>query len=364
MRPREDISMDGSRIEGSHKAWNSLQRAQPSGIETYELLAFDAFHRRNLRIGTSRVQNGRSVNFSAFISSAQSSHHVDLVNHTAKLFNELYEKEPLVSKKKLTVLPTLPRVDVKEMFGLVESSHSVTFGGFIEAKAEPSDQDLDNALFEEIDAAAESEVDQMRLIESLDVNESQLSVMMARSTISSSSSSASRTVGAVPFADSLSPALKMSLASTSTANVQSKKRKEQADGTSDKPGYIDDSTPDPKRKRFAGPPSPDTLALGYSSILSPEPDFIELDQVINPRSGVSTAALRFCIFYINFLQIISRIPCQIAHLPPKAICLMLSLSTTLPFQVRCQPVVPIYMLFSDSRHHVQHQQQAAQRQTL
>ncbi|KAI0685123.1 hypothetical protein BC835DRAFT_1421556 [Cytidiella melzeri] len=47
-RPRSDIWSDGSRIEGSHKGWNSLQRANPSGYQTILFLASDHVLRRNI----------------------------------------------------------------------------------------------------------------------------------------------------------------------------------------------------------------------------------------------------------------------------------------------------------------------------
>ncbi|KAF8969038.1 hypothetical protein BDZ97DRAFT_1902759 [Flammula alnicola] len=99
--------MDGSHIEGSHKAWNSLQRAHPSGIEVYTGLFHDFFLRRNIRIASARIQNHRSVNFHEFIASAHTSHHIQLVNHTAELFNLLYAKEPPASKGNLDMARNL-----------------------------------------------------------------------------------------------------------------------------------------------------------------------------------------------------------------------------------------------------------------
>ncbi len=40
-RRRQDIAADGSRIEGSHKAWNTLQRACASGLEMFGALSRD-----------------------------------------------------------------------------------------------------------------------------------------------------------------------------------------------------------------------------------------------------------------------------------------------------------------------------------
>lgn len=65
---------------------------------------------------------------------------------------------------------------------LIESAHSVTFGGFIDTKVE--EVDPDDALFEEIDAVAE-EMDQTQFIQSLEVDKCLISVMMARSSLGS-----------------------------------------------------------------------------------------------------------------------------------------------------------------------------------
>jgi hypothetical protein len=46
-RPREDIPSDGSRIEGSHKAWNGIQRSFSSGLVMFRALGHDFVLRRN-----------------------------------------------------------------------------------------------------------------------------------------------------------------------------------------------------------------------------------------------------------------------------------------------------------------------------
>jgi hypothetical protein len=301
-RPREDICMDGSRIEGSHKAWNSLQRAQPSGLETYTSLAYDSFHRRNIRVGIDRVLNKRPVNFSAFIASTYSSHHIGLVNYTAELFNTLYEKESPASKMNLKVYPTLPRIDVAEMIGLVESTHTVTFGGFIDPKVEASEQDLGDALLEEIDAVLD-ETGQSRLMATLGVEEHLLSVMMpsvAPDSVPVSTpaivTSALTGVGA-PSTSSVQQMEQVHIADISAPSSPSKKRKEYEDRASEKHIYLDDSTPDSKRKRCAEPLSPNTLALGYSSL---EPDVLELNKSPSQTpSQVSLILYQICLNHIS-----------------------------------------------------------------
>ncbi|KAF9470175.1 hypothetical protein BDN70DRAFT_821684, partial [Pholiota conissans] len=157
-RPREDIAMDGSRIEGSHKGWNSLQRAQSSGIEVYTALAHDYFLRRNMRIGFSRIENKRPINASEFVASTYASHHVQLVNHTAERFNCLYEKEPETSKNALRLLPMLPQTQVDETIGLIKSENSLSYGGNIKIEDDEILVEEINAQLEETDPTALKEI--------------------------------------------------------------------------------------------------------------------------------------------------------------------------------------------------------------
>ncbi|KAJ8596101.1 hypothetical protein M405DRAFT_929054, partial [Rhizopogon salebrosus TDB-379] len=90
-RPRQDIRTDGSRVEGSHKGWNSLQRVHTSGIVTFTGLCHDFVLRRNVRVAFSRAAK------SDFISSTHGSHHIHLVDGIAKLFNHLRLKEKAAS---------------------------------------------------------------------------------------------------------------------------------------------------------------------------------------------------------------------------------------------------------------------------
>ncbi|KAH8990372.1 hypothetical protein EDB86DRAFT_2746341, partial [Lactarius hatsudake] len=47
-RERQDIH--GSRVEGPHKGWNSLQHAQLSGLAVFVALGHNHVLRRNIRI--------------------------------------------------------------------------------------------------------------------------------------------------------------------------------------------------------------------------------------------------------------------------------------------------------------------------
>ncbi|KAF8546806.1 hypothetical protein OG21DRAFT_1479620 [Imleria badia] len=88
----QDIASDGSRIEGSHKGWNSLQRVQPSGITVLVALGHDFV-----------LENGVSSD--------------------------------------LKSLPELAVVHSGETFGLITSDHMSTFGGLIDIEEELTEDD-------------------------------------------------------------------------------------------------------------------------------------------------------------------------------------------------------------------------------
>jgi hypothetical protein len=134
-RTRNDIASDGSRIEGSHKGWNSIQRSFASGLEVFCAMAHDHVLWRNLRIVISR-RDATPFEVSTF-----GSHHVHLVNHVAELWNTLLKTEKTASA---TLLPRaeMQIVNSGESFGLVHSKHTETFGGLVEIK------DDDNEIYE------------------------------------------------------------------------------------------------------------------------------------------------------------------------------------------------------------------------
>ena len=133
-RLRQDIRTDGSRVEGSHKGWNSLQHVHTSGIVTFTGLCHDFVLRRNIRVAFSRAMK------SDFISSTHGSHHIHLVDRIAKLFNRFRLEEKATST---CCLPELKEVPSKEHFGLVNSGFATTFGGLLEIKTEDSPVELD-----------------------------------------------------------------------------------------------------------------------------------------------------------------------------------------------------------------------------
>lgn len=129
-RQRQDIRTDGSRVEGSHKGWNSLQRVHTSGIVTFTGLCHDFVLRRNVRVAFSKVQK------SDFVSSTHGSHHIHLIDKIAKLFNNFRLEEKATST---TYLPELKDIPSGEHFGLVTSGFASTYGGLLDIKTEDSD---------------------------------------------------------------------------------------------------------------------------------------------------------------------------------------------------------------------------------
>lgn len=280
--------MDGSRIEGSHKGWNSLQRAHSSGIEVYTGLAFDFFLRRNIRIGWSRVESGRhTINLYQFVASTYSSHHVQLVSHTAGLFNSLLEMEPadLVAKNRLCAYPTLPPVKTHESMGLVESAHTQTFGGLIEAEA-PNLPDTNTYMLEDVEAQM-AEMDHGRLVQSLNIDEQMLHVPLSQENMRPSHQEAAALNSATP-------------------QPPSQKRKESTGHQARLNTAVDrvssqseDNPSGPKRRRTAAPLSPSTQAeTGLGDGDADEHDSADEIQPIEMESAVSV--LSTSILLINF----------------------------------------------------------------
>jgi hypothetical protein len=153
-RSREDVSSDGSRIEGSHKGWNALQRSFSSGIELITALSHDFVLRRNCRVA-SDSKHPREFN-----SSTHGSHHVRLVSAIATMWNSLLDKEKgKGGGEVLLPLPVLQEVRSDEEFGLVISDYTLSFQGLLAIKEEedpldglleilddPENGDLDLAL--------------------------------------------------------------------------------------------------------------------------------------------------------------------------------------------------------------------------
>ncbi|TFY51214.1 hypothetical protein EVG20_g11108 [Dentipellis fragilis] len=126
-RPREDISSDGSRIEGTHKGWNSLQRAHSSGIEVLLALSSDFVLRRNL-------------------------------------WNKMLTKTMRTPPASFSLLPLLPIINSGESFGLVTSKSADSYYQLTDVKDE-AEQEL-------IDVSNLSEAERERVLESINADRS------------------------------------------------------------------------------------------------------------------------------------------------------------------------------------------------
>ncbi|KAI0698413.1 hypothetical protein C8T65DRAFT_581918, partial [Cerioporus squamosus] len=137
-RQRNDVRSDGSRIEGSHKGWNSLQRTHASGIVTLTYLGHDFVLRRNIRID---LNSGSPT---AFVASTHGSHHIRLVGTIAAMWNQRLDamrKNQRLSAD-LAPLPVLEPAASGETFGLMKMS-TATATHYTFVKDEPSDELLD-----------------------------------------------------------------------------------------------------------------------------------------------------------------------------------------------------------------------------
>ncbi|KAJ6484175.1 hypothetical protein C8R45DRAFT_931628 [Mycena sanguinolenta] len=167
-RRRQDIASDGSRIEGSHKGWNSIQRSFASGLELQNALGHDHVLRRNVRVAFSRNPSAPASHL--FVRSTFGSHHTRLVSQTGTLFNEILQFE--ARKKKIVVpttslQPTLRTVRTGEIFGLVHSQSNDTFSGLLTIKSEDDDSVEEDKLFTD---AIESPVDPTVILEGLAID--------------------------------------------------------------------------------------------------------------------------------------------------------------------------------------------------
>ena len=116
-RRREDIAADGSRIEGSHKHLNSIQRAQSSGLAMMLALLADTILRRNIRIVFR--PRPRIPGPQGFDLTTGGSHQIALCSAINELWNALVVREQKRGVPTThTLRPTLPVIDSGEKFGL------------------------------------------------------------------------------------------------------------------------------------------------------------------------------------------------------------------------------------------------------
>lgn len=113
-RSRNDIPLDGSRIEGFHKALNRINYSFSSGLLMQWCLTIDFILRRNVRI---TLKNHSDSNpFLSIVT--HGSHHLYLANFCAELTNKIS-----ATAHSYSMLPTFPNVASGETFGLVASDH-------------------------------------------------------------------------------------------------------------------------------------------------------------------------------------------------------------------------------------------------
>ncbi|PIL30528.1 hypothetical protein GSI_07228 [Ganoderma sinense ZZ0214-1] len=150
-RPRDDVASDGSRIEGSHKGWNSIMRAFASGLEVMNALGHDHVLRHNVRLD----MQDEALDKSMFMYHTHGSHHVRLVDACAKLWNTLIEgqKRGGALPANIRALPELHPADSKETFGLVKMSTETAMQySLAKVKQEPGDDTLDLSSQDMLDA--------------------------------------------------------------------------------------------------------------------------------------------------------------------------------------------------------------------
>ncbi|KAH9001852.1 hypothetical protein EDB86DRAFT_3242137 [Lactarius hatsudake] len=180
VRKQEDIRSDGSCIKGSHKGWNSLQCAQPSGLMVFVALSHDHVLRRNIHIATA---NNKSSPFSSFNASTFGSHHTRLANYTAKFWNRLQLSKP-GSLPGLLALPKMKAVSSDETFRLVNSECAMTFRGlFSEVKAAPRTEDLSllmSGTNEDPDLDLDLQVEHGQVMDEFGINSSLFNVPMSQ----------------------------------------------------------------------------------------------------------------------------------------------------------------------------------------
>lgn len=137
-RPRNDVRSDGSRVEGTHKAWNSLQRSFASGLEMLTMLSHDLVLRRNHRVDLS------SSSPTPFAMSTHGSHHIRLVGHIACLWNTMRKNVKHAQLfSGLQDRATFRKVDSGESFGIVRSQFIEGYQYLVDIKEEERDDLLD-----------------------------------------------------------------------------------------------------------------------------------------------------------------------------------------------------------------------------
>ena len=128
----------------------------------YAALAHDFVLRRNIRVLLLHEKTRKQPSSTdLLVSFSSGSHHISLLGHLASCFNSLLDKEPQILRATLPPLPVFQVVNTDEVFGLVRSEHTESFGGLLIVKEETEDQvlqELSRRISEESDAGGDSDL--------------------------------------------------------------------------------------------------------------------------------------------------------------------------------------------------------------
>jgi hypothetical protein len=159
-RTRNDILSDGSRIEGSHKGWNSIQRSFTSGLGMINSQGHDHVLRRNTRAAMKVDSDDEMVRFAK---SGYGSHHLSLVDAFAKRWNNYVARHVIDPSRSL---PKFVDIQSGEHFGLVFSNDAKNPGLIIKA------EEIDDLVILSPEEAATENLNE--LLESLNLNHQSL----------------------------------------------------------------------------------------------------------------------------------------------------------------------------------------------
>ena len=131
----------------------------------YAALAHDFVLRRNIRVFLLHEKTRKQpLTTDLLVSFSSGSHHISLLGHLAISFNSLLDKEPQNVRATLSPLLIFQDVNTDEVFGLVQSEHTESFGGLLIIKEEVKEtedqvlQELSRRISEESDAGGDSDL--------------------------------------------------------------------------------------------------------------------------------------------------------------------------------------------------------------
>jgi len=128
----------------------------------YSALAHDFVLRRNIRVFLSHEKARKQPSSTdLLVSFSSGSHHISLLGYLAISFNSLLDKEPQNARATFSPLPVFQDVNTDEVFGLVRSEHTESFGGLLVIKEEVREtedqvlQELSRRILEDSDAGGD-----------------------------------------------------------------------------------------------------------------------------------------------------------------------------------------------------------------